>query len=83
MDRPTNAPTSAMNMQQAIKHPGYTQENGGLSDARNAGIERAQGKYITFIDSDDAIQEDTLIVLMEELENIRISRSWNILSKKE
>lgn len=43
-------------------------KNGGLSDARNAGIERAQGKYITFIDSDDAIQEDTLIVLMEELE---------------
>ena len=43
-------------------------KNGGLSDARNAGIERAQGEYITFIDSDDAIQEDTLIVLMEELE---------------
>ena len=43
--------------------------NGGLSDARNAGIEQAQGRYITFIDSDDAIQENTLRILMEELEN--------------
>lgn len=43
-------------------------ENGGLSDARNAGIEQAKGEYITFVDSDDALQEDTLNILMEELE---------------
>lgn len=42
------------------------QPNGGLSDARNAGIKQAQGEYITFIDSDDAIQEGTLQKLMEE-----------------
>ena len=32
--------------------------NGGLSDARNYGIERAKGKYITCVDSDDYVSND-------------------------
>lgn len=35
-------------------------KNGGLSDARNVGIEKACGKYICFIDGDDFIANDTL-----------------------
>lgn len=34
-------------------------ENGGLSDARNKGMECADGDYILFVDSDDYIELDT------------------------
>ena len=39
--------------------------NGGLSDARNAGMELAAGKYIAFIDSDDCVDEKYLEYLWE------------------
>lgn len=34
-------------------------ENGGVSSARNAGLERVNGEYITFVDPDDFLQPDT------------------------
>jgi len=35
----------------------FTKENGGLSDARNYGIDRATGDFLGFVDSDDYVSE--------------------------
>lgn len=43
--------------------------NGGLSSARNAGIEIATGEYISFVDSDDYISEDMIEQLYDTLQN--------------
>ena len=38
----------------------FKKENGGLSSARNFGIDHASGEYISFVDSDDYIAKDML-----------------------
>ena len=55
--------SSAMCDELASAHSGIRvihRENGGLSAARNTGIEVSDGKWIAFVDSDDQLSPDTL-----------------------
>lgn len=42
-----------------------SQTNQGVSAARNAGIKKAKGKYIMFVDADDEISETTVEALFD------------------
>ena len=55
--------TYAKNYPKIIK--AYKKENGGLSDARNFGINKAKGAFLGFVDSDDFVE----ITMFEKLYN--------------
>ncbi len=55
----------------------YIKENGGLSDARNFGVTKANGEYLLFLDSDDYIGEDLLLNLNDIITDEDIVR-YNI-----
>lgn len=54
----------------AAKHANiryFHKPNGGLSDARNFGLQHAVGRYVTFVDSDDEVATDTYAPLLDAL----------------
>lgn len=46
----------------------FHKQNGGLSDARNFGIEHACGEYLMFVDSDDYLEKNSLKQIIEKLD---------------
>lgn len=46
-----------------------SKKNGGLSDARNFGVEKVEGNYILFVDSDDILNTDLFKILWENILN--------------
>lgn len=53
----------------------FHKANGGLSSARNEGIKKSKGKYLTFIDSDDDISEDYVSYLYGLIKKYKVKLS--------
>lgn len=50
----------------------YHKANGGLSDARNYGLEKAGGEYILYVDSDDYVELNACEILMSRADDVDI-----------
>lgn len=50
-------------------------KNGGLSSARNAGLDSCRGEYVTFIDGDDWVEKDFVSTLYHDIKKYSVDMS--------
>ena len=68
-------------MQQFYNNPKvkyYKKENSGVADTRNFGVEKAEGQYIIFVDSDDYIKNTLVQDIRQYIENDIDLIKWNV-----
>lgn len=59
----------------------FSQENSGVSSARNQGIQLAKGKYILFLDGDDLYNHSFVSVMIELMETNKIDTAYCMLTR--
>ena len=57
----------------------FHKENGGVSSARNMGLDNAKGEWISFVDSDDWVEKEYLETLYQDGEFDFVTCYWNVL----
>ena len=54
----------------------FHKENGGVSSARNVGLDNAEGEFLGFVDGDDILSPVYLMILLKALEDFLLSDGW-------
>lgn len=50
----------------------FYKENGGVSEARNYGLDKASGDFIAFVDSDDYIENNMYEIILEKIDDAEV-----------
>lgn len=58
----------------------FHKENGGVSSARNLGLDNAKGKWVVFVDSDDWVDEHYLEVLYQDGKYDFVTCYWRLVN---